>query len=67
MMVMIMVVMMYIGEEWNLYWFCSLICILRKKSWYVIAGLFFVLPIHPTSTTALKNSIQFCPKKDVLL
>jgi len=46
--VVVLVVMMCIEEEQNLYWFCSLIRILRKKSWYVIAGSLFILPIYST-------------------
>ena len=37
-----------IGEEQNLCWFCFLIHILRKESWYVIAGPLLILPTHLT-------------------
>ena len=43
-----MMVIIYIGKEQNLCWFCSLICILRKKSQYVIASPLLVLPTCPT-------------------
>jgi len=62
MMVMIMVVILlavitYIGEEWNLCWFCSLIHILRKKSQYVIAGPLLVLPTYST------DCFYYCPEE----
>ena len=61
-MVMMMVVvglavMTCVGEEQNLYWFCFLICILRRKSRYVIAGPLFVLPTYPT------RYFYYCPRE----
>ena len=57
MVVVVLVVMMYIGEEWNLCWFRSLIRILRKKSWYVIAGPLLVL------LTCSTDYFYYCPKE----
>jgi len=42
--VVVWAVMMYIGKEQNLCWFCSLIHILKKKSQCVIASSLLVLP-----------------------
>jgi len=56
-MVVVLAVMTYIGEEHNLCWFYSLICILRKKSQYVIASLLPVLSTCPT------DYFYYCPKE----
>ena len=52
--------MMYIKEKQNLCWFHFLIRTLKKKSQYVIANSFLILPTHSTYyfflTTALINS-----------
>ena len=48
MVVVVLVMLIYIEEEQNLCWFCFLICILKKKSQYVIAGPLLVLSACPT-------------------
>ena len=58
--VVVMVVMMYTGEEWNLCWFHSLTRTLKiTVSWYVIADSFLVL------STQLLTTSDYCPNKMV--
>jgi len=46
--VVMWVVMMCKEEGQNLCWFHFLLCILKKKSWYVVAGSLPILPTCPT-------------------
>ena len=57
MIVVGLVMMTCIEKEQNLCWFRFLICILRKKSRYVIAGPLLVLPTCPT------DYFYYCPKE----
>jgi len=48
MMMVVWVVMMYIEEEQNLYWFYFPIHTLKMKSRYVIADSLLILPTYST-------------------
>ena len=51
--VVMVVVVICIGEEWNSYWFCSQTHTLKTtKSQYVIAGLLLTLPTLLLTTSS---------------
>ena len=60
--VVMVVVVICIGEEWNPYWFCSQTRILKTtKSQYVIVGLLLTLPTLLLTT----SSTDYCLKGNV--
>ena len=72
-MIILVRLVICIRGVWNLYWFCSPICILITiKSQYVIVGILLTLPTLLLTTLStnycLKEKYMLCcPKKDVLL